>query len=160
VRMSLWVTLVDVARGGHRTVSIGTQHGSQAVEIEIPLGINDGDTVQYPGLAPGSTDLIVTYRIHPDPKWLRQGNNITTEHTVTIWDCILGGTVEIRDLLGTQLSLSIPARTQPGTVLRLRGRGMPARHAQSGDLFVRIQARIPDEIDPELMSQIEQLARR
>lgn len=160
VRMSLWVTLADVARGGHRTVSIGTQHGAQAVEIEIPLGINDGDTVQYPGLAPGGTDLIVTYRIHPDPKWSRQGNNVTTEHVVTIWDCVLGGTVEIRDLLGTQLSLTIPARTQPGTVLRLRGRGMPARHGQPGDLFVRIQARIPDEIDPELVSKIEQLARR
>ena len=159
-RMSLWITMADVARGGHRTVSIGTQQGAQAVEIEIPTGINDGDTVQYPGLAPGGIDLVVNYRIHPDPKWSREGNNIITEHVVTIWDCVLGSQVEIRDLTGAQLSLTIPARTQPGTMLRLRGRGLSSARASTGDLFVKIQARIPDQIDPELVAKIEQLARQ
>jgi DnaJ-class molecular chaperone len=154
-RMSLWITLSDVARGGIRTISIGTHQGVQAIEIEIPTGIDDGDTVQYPGLAPGGTDLIVTYRIHPDAKWQRQGINLTTEHHIPVWDCILGGETQLRDILGNQLSLTIPPRTQPGSMLRLRGRGLTTRQGASGDLFVKIQARIPELIDSELLSQIQ-----
>jgi DnaJ-class molecular chaperone len=57
VRMSLWITLLDVARGGRRPVALGTQAGTSTVEIEIPQGINDGDNVQYPGIAPGGQEI-------------------------------------------------------------------------------------------------------
>ena len=71
--MTLWVTLRDVAHGGNRTISVGTHQGTTTVEIAIPTGINDGDSVQYSGVGPGGMDLVITYRIHPDPKWVRQG---------------------------------------------------------------------------------------
>jgi DnaJ-class molecular chaperone len=50
----------------------------------------------------------------------------------------------------------VPARTQPGTMLRLRGRGLAGCNSASGDLLVKIQAHIPDQIDAELLSMIEQ----
>jgi molecular chaperone DnaJ len=78
-QMQLWVTLEDVARGGSKTISVGTQQGNYPVEIEIPLGIGDGDSVQYPGIGPGGMNLIVTYRIHPNPRWQRQDQNLITE---------------------------------------------------------------------------------
>lgn len=154
-RMSLWITLPDVAQGGPRTISMGTQHGVVAVEIEIPKGINDGDTVQYPQLGPNGSDLIITFRIHPHPRWERQGTNLLTDHTITMWDCILGGSIVIQDVLGSQLSLTVPANTQPGTMFRLKGRGLPSRHSATGDLLVRLQARIPESINPELLDQIK-----
>jgi curved DNA-binding protein len=155
-QMSLWITLQDVAQGGPRTVTVGTQHGTQAVEIEIPRGINDGDSVQYGSIGPGGADLIVTYRVHPSPKYQRQGQNLITEFAVNIWDLILGADVPIADILGNQLQLKIEPGTQPGTMLRLRGRGLPHRSEPTGDLIVRVQATIPDTIDPELRALIEQ----
>ena len=152
VRMSLWITLADVARGGRRTVSLG----NMTVEIEIPLGINDGDNVQYANLGPGGTNLIVNYRIHPHPRWQRQALNLTQDETVLVWDLILGGELPVRDIQGNTLNMMVPAGTQPGTMLRLKGRGLRDRSGKTGDLFVRIQARLPDNIPQELLDQIAQ----
>jgi curved DNA-binding protein len=153
-RMSLWIQLKDVAQGGRRTISVGTPTGTQAVDIEIPLGIDDGDSVQYPGLAPGGLDLIVSFRIHPDPRWFRTGLNLTAEHTASVWDLILGTDARIRDLMGTEILFTIPPNCQPGTTLRLKGRGLRHRSGQQGDLLIKIQARIPEKIDQELLDHI------
>lgn len=155
-QMQLWITLADIVQGGRRTISVGTQQGAHAVEIEIPVGIEDGDSVQYPGVGPGGMDLIITFRIHPNPKWARNGVNLITEETVSVWDLILGAEITIRDILGNNILLTIPAGTQPGTVLRLRGRGMSARSVEAGDILVKMQARIPDTIPAELLELIEQ----
>ena len=159
-RMSLWVRLEDVASGGKRTVTVGTQHGAMNIEIEIPYGINDGDNVQYAKIGPNGTDLIVQYRIHPNPKWQRNGLNLTVEHSVSVWDCLVGGQTQLTDILGNQLELSIPQLTQPGSLLRLKGRGLPPRQGQPGDLLVRINARMPNYIDPALADQIKQLQKK
>ena len=155
-RMTLWITLADAAAGQNRTISVGTQHGTHAVEIEIPLGINDGDTVQYGGVGPGGMDLVITYKIHPNPKYERMGNHLIMEQTVNIWDLILGCDVTVTDVLGNTLTVSIPAGTQPGTKLRLKGRGMPSKRQPAGDLFVAVQAVIPTEIPQELLESIQQ----
>jgi molecular chaperone DnaJ len=155
--VTLWITLRDAVIGGRKTVSIGTQQGTQAVEIEIPTGIDDGSNVQYPGIGPGGMDLIITYRIHQDPKWARQGLTLQTKHTIPVWDLILGCDIEIRDVVGNNLSLIVPARTQPGTVLRLRNRGIANRAGETGDLLVQMQAQIPDDIPESLLAQIKQI---
>jgi curved DNA-binding protein len=155
-RMSLWVTLRDIAQGGPRTITVGTQSGTQAVEIQIPQGIEDGDTVQYPGLAPGGIDLVVTFRIHPDPKWLRQGLSLNTEHVIPAWTLLLGGEAVIRDILGKEISITIPPNTQPGTVMRLRAKGLQHRNGAIGDLMVRLQARWPENISPAVLDTIRQ----
>jgi DnaJ-class molecular chaperone len=154
-RMSLWITLRDVAAGGRRTISVGTQQGTHAVEIEIPAGIDDGDTVQYSGIGPGGMDLVVSYRIHPEPRFTRQGLNLYTEHAVDIWQLITGGTTQVKDILGNTLEMTVSPRTQPGTTVRLRGRGLNGRNRSPGDLLVKLQAQIPEHIDPELLSLIE-----
>jgi molecular chaperone DnaJ len=155
-RMSLWITLTDVATGGMRAISVGTQQGTHAMEIEIPRGINDGDSVQYPGSGPvANMDLIITYRIHPDARFGRTGLNLQADHAVDIWDLIIGGSARVRDIQGNELDVTIPARTQPGTTVRLRGRGLTDRKGASGDLLVRLQARIPEVIDPELLELIQ-----
>jgi curved DNA-binding protein len=155
-QMSLWITLVDAAQSGKKTISVGTQLGTMTVEIEIPAGINDGDTVQYPGIGPGGIDLLITFRIHSNPRWTRQGANLTTDCSVSIWDLILGTDIQVQDILGASLSLNIPPQTQPGTIFRLRGRGMAQRSGSAGDLFVRVQATIPNDISPAILEAIAQ----
>ena len=155
VRMTLWISLLDVATGGKRTVSLGTQAGVSAVEIEIPLGINDGDNVQYEGIGPGGSDLVVQFKISPDRVWQRDGLNLTQEVRIDIWNLILGGDLTIDTLNGKTLSTSIPARTQPGTMLRLKAQGLRDRTGRTGDIFVRVQAFLPDQIAPEIIDAIQ-----
>jgi len=155
-RMSLWIQLTDVASGGKRTVSVGSHAGNQIVEIEIPLGVEDGASVSYPGLAPGGIDLIVTYRIHPSPRWQRDGFNLYTEQKVSIWTLIAGGDVLVRDILNRELNVSIPPGMQPGQLLRCKGRGLPDRANNPGDMMIRIQAEIPRNIPEDLLALIRQ----
>ena len=155
-RMSLWITLVDVAQAGKKTISVGTQQGTMTVEIEIPRGIDDGDTVQYPGIGPGGMDLVITFRIHPSPQWSRQGLHLTTDYAMSVWDLILGTEIQVRDILGHTLSLTVPPRTQPGTTFRLRSRGIVPRSGSPGDLFVRVQATLPNDIPESVLDAIRQ----
>jgi curved DNA-binding protein len=156
VRMSLWVTLRDVASGGRRPVSINTGQGQSTVEIEIPLGLNDNDSIQYSGLAPGGQDLVITFRIQPDATWQRSALNLATEQTVSIWDLILGGDLVVRSITGESLTVTIPVNTQPGTVLRLRAQGLRDQQGRRGDIHVKLAARIPQPVSPELVAAIQQ----
>ena len=156
VRMSLWITLLDVARGGKRPVALGTQSGTNTVEIEIPLGIEDGDNVQYGGLAPGGQDLVIQFRVQPDTRFSRQGLNLYTDQKVSIWDMLLGADADVRNVEGHSLLIKIPPKTQPGTTLRLRQQGLRDRNGQRGDLMVKILPEFPAVIAPEIISAIEQ----
>jgi DnaJ-class molecular chaperone len=156
VRMSLWINLSDVATGGRRPVSLSTGQGHSTVEIEIPLGLNDGDSIQYAGLAPGGQDLVITFRIQPDRVWQRNALNLSCEQTVSIWDMILGGDLVVTSITGENLTVTIPVNTQPGTVLRLRNQGLRDQQGRRGDLHVRLAARIPQPIKPELVAAIQQ----
>jgi len=156
MRMSLWITLKDVSTGGHRQVAVGSPQGQTTIEIDVPQGINDGDMVQYAGLAPGGQDLVIEFRIHPHPQFRRDGLNLTVEYKCSVWDMILGGDTEIATLDGSQLVVSIPPLTDNGTTLRLRGRGLRDRKGATGDLFIRLQAQLPSSISPELLAAIQQ----
>ena len=155
-RMTLWITTQDVANPGPRVVAMGTNTGTHNIEITIPNGIQDGDNVQFSGLGPGGQDLVITFRIHPDRVWQRNGNNVTVEHTTSVWKLIAGGTVTMADIRGNRIELSIPPKTQPGSLLRARGRGFPDRSGTQGDMLVRIQAEIPGKISEELLAAIQQ----
>ena len=154
-RMTLWITTQDVANPGPRVVAMGTNTGTHNIEITVPNGIQDGDNVQFSGLGPGGQDLVITFRIHQDRTWQRTGNNVTVEHTASVWKMIAGGTVTMLDIRGNRIELSIPPKTQPGSLLRARGRGFPDRNGNIGDMLVRIQAEIPGKISEELLAAIQ-----
>ena len=155
-RMTLWITLQDVAYPGPRTVSMGTHTGAHNVQVNIPNGIEDGDHVKYDNLAPGGQDLVITYRIHPSPRWQRNGSTLITEAPASFWHLVAGGDVTVVDILGNQLALTVPPGTAPGTLLRARGRGVPDRAGVRGDMLVRLQATLPAAVSPELMAAIKQ----
>lgn len=154
VRMSLWIRLTDVITGGRRPVAVNTGTGSNTIEIDIPQGVDDGETIQYPRLAPGGLDLIVQFRVQPDSRWIRDGLNLVVSQDVSIWDMILGGEVSVSTIAGEQIAVRVPARCQPRTVLRLRGRGIAKPNGQTGDIMVKVNPVIPDLIDPDLLAAI------
>lgn len=155
VRMSLWISLADAIRGGAKTVSVSSSAGTTTVQIDIPRAIQDGDNVQYNGIAPGGMDLIIQFRVNPDPVWRRENLNLHSEYKITIWQLVLGADIEIVTPTGTTLSMAVPPRTQPGSVMRLKGQGLIDRNGQKGDILIRMQAQIPD-IPDQLLAAIKQ----
>ncbi len=154
-RVQLWLTLVDVIRGGRRLVSLGTRSGTYEVEIDVPVGVDDGLNVRYEGLGPEKSDLIVTFRIRPDPVWHRDGRDLHTRKDVSLWQMVLGGDLTVTDLTGNSYDVKIPKLTQIGTKLRLRGLGLPDRNGQRGNLFVQINPIMPASISTELEALID-----
>ena len=155
MRMNLWITLRDVLTGGTRQVALGSTQGKSTIEIDIPVGLNDGDHVQYQGIAPGGQDLVVEFRIHPHPQFRRDALDLSTDHKVDVWDMILGGDATVTNLDGSQLVVAVAPLTDNGTTLRLRGRGLRDRRGSTGDLFVKLHAQLPRSISPELMEAIQ-----
>jgi len=155
VRMSLWIQLHDVATGGKRPVAIGGNTGTSTIEIDIPMGINDGDSVQYQGLAPGGGDLVIQFRIHPNATWQRSGLDLITEHNASIWDMILGSDISVKTITGGELTTTMQPNTQPRTVLRLRQHGLKDSHGRQGDILIRVSPVIPQDIAPEIIAAIK-----
>jgi curved DNA-binding protein len=155
-RMVMWLQLADLVRCESKTVQVNTPTGTSTLELEIPAGIEDGQQVAYRGLAPGNMDLIVQYRVHPDQSWQRSGSDIMIDVIMVIWDLIRGTKITVRDPAGVDLEVSVPAHSQPNTQLRLRGCGLARRGGGRGDALVRLVARLPDKITPQLMSLINQ----
>jgi curved DNA-binding protein len=159
-RMTLWVTLKDVIEGGPRTVAIQLGDQVSHIQIDIPQGIADNDTIRYPGLAPGGVDLIINYRIRPEPGWQREGQDLITDISVPLYDLILGGQITVRDVRGRDLLLMVPAGTQPGTSLRMRGQGLPPSTIPGrstnrvGDIMIRISVRLPNRFSDDFLDAV------
>lgn len=155
-RIALWINLEDVAQGGPRIINLGTPRGQTNVEIEIPTGVEDGASVRYPGLAPGGVDLVVQYRVRPHAIWQRDGDNVTAERVIALWNLIVGTEIEMDTITGRRVTLKVPSGTQPGTLLRMRGHGLSNRlTGAQGDALIRIQTRIPADIPQPLMEMIQ-----
>jgi DnaJ-class molecular chaperone len=121
------------------------------VDVEIhfqPFELN-------PTMPPGGQDLVIQYRIHPEPNWQRDGLNLICEQSVNIWDMILGADITVRTITGSELVTVMPPRTQPRTMMRLRRQGLRDRHGNHGDILVRVMPEIPNDIQPELLEAIE-----
>ena len=156
IRLALWITLQDVDSGGPRIIAINTGRGADQVEITIPQGIEDGDSVRYSRIGPGGSDVVVQFRVQPDATWTRHGSNLSLTIQVPIWDLITGCKPAVTTLSGRTVEITVPAMSQPGTVLRVRGHGLPVKASSTrGDLMVKLQARLPDRISGELLDLIE-----
>ena len=159
-RVNIWISLSDAMSGGPRTVSIQSASSVSNIEINIPKGVNPGDNIRYPGLINGQ-DLIVTYHIKPDPTWQLDGYNLLTDRAIDIWDLILGTVVKVNDPIGNEFSVTVPPETQPGSLLRVRGKGFPARSMPgdpniqaAGDLLIKLHARINSPVDPAIVEAV------
>jgi molecular chaperone DnaJ len=135
----------------------------RTVEVEVPAGISEGQRIRLGGRghageagAPAG-DLYVVVRVREDERFVREGDNLITALDVPAPQAALGGTLEVATLEGSA-SVELPAGTQPGEVLTLRGAGMPAlgRHRR-GDLRVVVNVVVPRRLSPEQRELMEQL---
>lgn len=149
-RASIWISLRDVYEGGKRVIGLGSQH----IEINIPESINDGDQIRYPKLGPGQTDLIIQFRIKPDPIWSRQESDLCRELDCSVWDLILGNSIDVKLIDDRTMTVTINPNTQIDSVLRIRGQGLLNRNSTRGDVLIRLKPKLPNRIHPDILNAI------
>jgi molecular chaperone DnaJ len=142
----------------------GHELGTRSLTVDIPKGIEDGQRVRLSGRGhagarggpPG--DLYLLVRVKPDPRFERHGDDLVTRLDVPFTEAALGATLTVPTLDGTE-SVELEAGTQPTSVLRLRGRGLPAlRGRHKGDLHVVVNVLVPTRLDDEQRKLLRRFA--
>lgn len=136
---------------------------TRTLEVQIPAGIADRQRIRMSGQgsvggagAPAG-DLYVLVNVRPDERFVREGDDLITALDVPAPQAALGATLEVPTLEGSA-SLELPAGTQPGEVLTLRGEGMPGlRRGRRGDLRVVVNVVVPRRLTAEQRELLEQL---
>ena len=147
------ITLKEAYEGTTRQVHANGRN----VQVRIPAGVRTGSKVRAPGAGPNGQDLYLVIDVAEDERFERQGNDLHTTATVSVFTAILGGEAEVETMTG-KVKLSIPPGTQPEQVFRLAGRGMPQVKSQNskGDLFVRLKVQIPRYLSPKQRELLEE----
>ena len=142
----------------------GTVLGEEIVEVNIPAGVADGMQLAVSGKGnagrnngyPG--DLLILIEEQQHQELIRDENDLIYNLLLTVPEATLGGAVQIPTLDGA-VKVKIEPGTQPGKVLRLRGKGLPVLHSsRRGDLLVNISVYIPEYLSREEKSAIEKMA--
>jgi curved DNA-binding protein len=157
------ITLEEVLTGKDLNAEIQTPTGkSQTIAISIPPGVEHGQQIRYGGMGektingipPG--DLLVNVHIRDHEIFQRNHDCIICDKTISVWDAILGSSVEIVGLNSKKFSVSVPPGTQPNTVLSCKGEGLPQlRSGIRGDLLIRIRIEIPARLSDTQKKLIE-----
>ncbi len=127
----------------------GRRQQQKTLAVKVPAGVDEGDRIRLTGEGelgqnggpPG--DLYVEIRVRPHPVFERQGADLYCVAPVSFATAALGGVIEVPTLDG-EVTLKIPPETQPGKVLRLRGKGVkPVRGSAVGDMYCRVDVEVP-----------------
>jgi molecular chaperone DnaJ len=139
----------------------GRQLEDRRLEVEIPPGIHDGQRIRlsgegHSGVAGGRAgDVYVRVRVRPDPRFVREGDDIFSTVDLTMTQAALGARVGIPTLDG-ETELEFAPGTQPGEVVILRGRGMPVLQGFGrGDQRVLVNVAVPRQLTDEQRDLLE-----
>jgi len=144
---------------GHGRVQI-----ARAIDVNIPAGVDTGSRVRIPGKGEGGRlgappgDLYIITNVGRHQHFTRKGDNIYVTVPITVPEAALGAKIEVPTLTGHAL-LTIEPGTQPGTILRMRDKGIPHLNAHGkGDELVRINVHIPTKINASEKELFKELA--
>ncbi len=154
VKYALAVSLEDAFAGAAQRVTLG----GKTLDVKIPAGLEDGQQIRLRGQGQNGGDAIVTLTIAPHRLFQREGRNVRVELPVSLKEAVEGGKVNVPTPSG-KIALTIPAGSNGGKTLRLKGRGWPAGGGQAaGDLLVTLRLMLPDEVSPALKEAVSGLS--
>ena len=161
-RYTMEVSFLEAAAGAKRRV---TMPDGKSLEISIPAGLRDGQVLRLrgkggPGIGGGeSGDAFVEVHVAPHPLFQRQGADIHIDLPIAINEAVLGAKVTVPTVTG-KVAMTIPAGSNTGDTLRLRGKGLPGGSAGAaiGDQIVTLRVVLPDEPDDDLKTFMEKWA--
>ncbi|MBK8048184.1 MAG: J domain-containing protein [Anaerolineales bacterium] len=152
------VTLEEAFSGTTRVLQLadGSPNGTR-LEVNIPRGVTTGSKVRMKGAA-GQGDIVLNIEVMDNHRYTREGDNLHTKVPVDLYTALLGGEVQVPALDKT-VALTIPAGTQNGKTIRLRGLGMPHLKHQDkrGDLLAEVEVKLPTHLSAKEKELFEEL---
>jgi len=136
------------------------------IRITIPAGVENGQIIKIPnhggaGVNGGPNgDLFITFSIANNSDFKREGNNLYADAPLDLYTAILGGETYIKTFDG-KVKIKVPAETQPGTKVKLKGKGFPIykKENQFGDLYITYTIKIPTKLSDKEKELFEELAK-
>ena len=151
----------------HTCNGTGITKGEEVVEIKIPAGVAEGMVVNVPGKGNAGKrngitgDIQVYIEEEPNDTFVRDGNDLIYNELLDFPTAALGGNLEIPLVDGGKVRMKVAPGTQPGTALRLRGKGLPSVQGYGsgvGDLIVNLSVYVPKTLSSEEKASLEKLA--
>jgi len=154
------IDLEEAYQGGPRMIQIGEGDRSRTIRVNIPPGVTAGQKIRLAGQGGASLgrgkagDLYLDIRIRPHRLFKLEDRNVTLRLPLAPWEAALGTLVKV-PTLGGSVEMRIPAGSQSGKTLRLRGRGLPGN--PPGDQYVEIAIVVPSADTPEAKALYEKM---
>ena len=164
---NLSITLEESVSGAEKKLALQQELEVHEISVRIPVGISTGKKLRlagkgYPGVHGGPAgDLYLNITIIPHPIFARDGSDIYIEKAVSFTQAVLGSSIEVPTIDGTIKRIKVPAGTQNGTKIRMKGYGVPGLKgsgSSKGDQFVKINIEVPRKINEKQLQLIKKLA--
>lgn len=157
------LNILDILVSQKQTLTVNGKN----IRITIPAGVENGQTIKISGhgaegLNGGPKgDLYISFVIENNTKFKRDGNNLFLDVPVDLYKAILGGELEV-ETLTSKVKLTVQPGIQPGTKVKLKGKGMPVykKDSEFGDLIITYQVKIPTNLtdkQKELFTEISKM---
>lgn len=152
VHYRLELDFLDAVNGAKRQVTLPD---AAVLEVAIPPGTQDGQVLRLrgkgrPGLGGGAPgDALVEIGVRPHPIFTRKDHDIHVELPISLNEAVLGAKIKVPTPTGS-VTMTVPKWANTGTVLRLRGKGIPRPTGGNGDEYVTLKVVLPEKPDPEL----------
>jgi curved DNA-binding protein len=171
IETELPIFLEDTLSEGSKTISFQLPHKDESgritqvnktLNVKIPPGVVDGERIRLkkqgaPGMGEGDNgDLYLRIRLVPHPLFDVEAHNLILTLPIAPWEAALGCKVTVPTLSG-KIQLTIPANSQTGQRMRIKGRGLPGKQLQ-GDLFAVLKVVMPPSSSESIKEQWQQLA--
>lgn len=152
------VTFKEAATGGKRRLTLG--EGGKTLDVKIPAGITDGKQIRLKGQGEAGVnggaagDILLNISVKNDDLFVRDGKNILLELPISLPEAVLGAKIAVPTVDGV-VNLKIPAGSNTGATLRLKGKGIGAKDSKDrGDQLVKLKVVLPEKPDEELQNWV------
>ena len=154
IRTSVTVTLEQIAAQKPSTLVVAPHGRPFFVNLELDPARNSGETITLTNVKGLDSHVAITYNIAKHKTFSKIGLDLYCTIEVTIWDCLVGGSVTVTGLLNEEYVVGIPAGSTEKTILKLASKGLRGLNKASGDLYVSLTPVLPKSISPQLKSAI------
>ena len=155
-RTTVSVTLEQSYKGEDQVIRLQTPTITHAANIQTPKGVHNGDQVKFDNIIQEAS-LIVEFKIIPHLKYDRNGNDLLSNHPISILDLITGTSFEFTTISGKTFEVTVKPKTQPYIQLQITRQCMPMHGTNYyGDQIILLKPYIPDIIDESIINSIIQ----
>ena len=170
---SINITLADACHGARKSIEMERIESDstgrpirtrRSYDVTIPQGVTDGSLIRLAGQGGSGSgggetgDLFLRVTILPDNRFTLMGHDLATSVDIAPWEAALGAKVPVPTIDG-RINLTIPAGSQSGQTLRVRGKGMPVSPGHNGDLLVNVRIVVPKHLSAKERHLFEELSR-